>query len=208
MTILIRDMRQRERTIDRVWNPVVPHFLSYVYGGTLYGRTYTAVPVDINDPLTGQSSMPYGFYFAPPPVPPLVPIQGNVSLSTLFSTTPLTTTTPGTITTTQPITTTTPVTAANILHEGDGEVECGLQSTPLMATSFGVQDVTILADDSNLGTIWVSGQFQQPAGAGFPLKAGASIGKGVLGSGKLVDLSTVFIIGTDAADKVYIEYEY
>lgn len=217
MPKLTRAFRQRERVLDRVWNPLTPWFISVSYGGQLYGRTYTNHPkIVVNTIETGVSSMPFGVTFNPSPSPPLVPIHGETTLLTLNAVggfgdvgepnpTGVGQINPSPVPVPSPSPST--VNASNLLQVNDTPLIVGAGWAALASTSRLVKRVTILADVGNAANIWISGGVQQAAGVGFPLNAGAAKDIGDISSGKLVDLSTIFLTGTVAGDKVYLDIE-
>ncbi len=216
MPKMIRAFRQRERMIERVWNPLAPNFLVYAYGGQVFSRTYPLPTLTINTLESGVDARPVGFFFLPDPQPPLVPVYGQATLNTInavgglgdvggVNPTGIGIVNPQTIT--PPSSTTNPTTSATVLGIDAYALAVGLASTPLRTTAFNVKRATVLAASANIGTLWLSGGKGQPAGQGFPLVAGAAKDIGLPNDVKDVDLSAEFLIGTDAADKAFIEYE-
>jgi len=204
MPKLVLNQRQRERVIDRTWNPIAPGFLIYNIGGQVYSRTYPNVPVAINTPLPKEDPVPFGFVFAPDPVPPFVLIANAVSLSSVYATG--STTDLGAVALPQQVQNLT--TPPDTFQVATGALSVGTTSTPLSPQSFQVKRITILASSANKGTVWISSQRNTPAGIGFPLAAGAAKDLGDLSASKKIDLSAVYLIGTDPADTVQVEYEY
>lgn len=85
----------------------------------------------------------------------------------------------------------------------------GLISTQVSTQQRNTRRVTILADPNNAGTLWISSVQNSPAGVGFPLAAGAAKD---FGSPNMTDvmlnLTTMYLVGTDAGDKAEIAEEY
>lgn len=186
-------LRTRERSIERVRDLLAPEFLVFVISGTIYSRTYTKAAVTINLPIQVFNPVFSRYRFNPPLGPPLVRIGPAATLDTTYSSV-------------FPVPPPPPPTPPSPYQIGPFTLPVGTNSIPIIPTSFLVQLVTILADKANLGTIWISSAKNTPAGAGFPLGAGAAKDEGELSSTRLVDLSSIYLIGENAADKVHIDY--
>src|SRR5712692_244839 len=213
--------RQRERVIERVWTPFQPEFFTAAIGGAYYSKTFPKVQLSINKEITKFDSVPYGFYFMTDPIPGyklLTPYGGitvdPMQISLLAGQVPDLHVSgvnqinqPGTITPEQ-----------QAIQSGSGIppptpllrilpilISPGKSSKPLQNTSTLVKAVTLLANTANIGTIWITTGQNQPAGVSFPLVAGAALTLGDI-TAKIpnLDLSTIFVIGTDAADQVFI----
>jgi len=209
MPKMVLNQRQRERAIKRTWSPVAPEFLTYSYGGQVFTRTYTPTPHTYNVVETGVDATPYGFYFMPTPIPPLVPLYGQVTLDT-FAVIGGALNQIGSLPTPLipvPDATTNPTTSKTLLLIDGYPLSVGVTSTPLKTTAFVVQRATILAASGNTGTLYISGSKGNPAGQGFPLVAGSAKDIGEPDDSKGVDLSSVYLIGTNSADQAFIEYE-
>lgn len=221
MPILEVAMRQRKRTIQRVWTPQQPELLTAQIGGTIYVKKFPKIPLEFNKVMTPYESIPYGFSFSPLPDVQWVPLTdlGGIAVDVVQAALisgdipPLNLTgvstinQPGTITPEQAAAIAgnkipTPVSLLRLIPTS---LAVGLTSTPCAKTSIVVAALTIQANAANLGTIWLTGGQGQPAGQGFPLAPGAGILLGdVMLRDKVIDLSSVFVIGTDPADSINI----
>lgn len=217
MPILKKFLRQRERSLERTWTPFSANVLVYNISGTIYTRTYPKLVIDYNDVLDNNDPIPVGFKFNPIPDPPLVPITPEITFNTvpaqnLFA---LDQVPPPAILLVQgsqnapigqPIPTTIPI--PQLLNEGIIDILVGTGSKPAYATSFLARHILIIADKNNTGTVYVSTALNTPAGAGVPLDAGMfdEMGDPTLEVRK-VDLSTIFLIGTNVNDKVHLQVE-
>jgi hypothetical protein len=190
--------------------------LVYSYGGQVYTRTYTKHAETFNIVESNVDTFPFGFFFLPPPTPPLVPLYGETTLNSmgiiggasLQSGQPFTGTVyPDPSIITPPKSTLNLTTSATLLSVDGYNLAVGLTSTPLKTTAFNVKRVTILAASTNTGTLYISGSKNQSSGQGFPLVAGAAKDIGLTTDTKDLDLSSVFLIGTNASDQAFIEYE-
>lgn len=190
MPKLQRFQRERERCISRTWEPEKPNFLVYIIYSAVYSRTYSESPTALNEPMALYDPVPFGFRFNPTPAPPLVPITGEVTLET-------------------PVIPVIPVTPVEVkpLVTAELTILVGTTSKPLTTGSFIVARVTILAATANAGVIWISSALGSGAGVGFPLVAGAAKDYGDPTSEKGVDLSTIFVIGTNPTDTIHLSYE-
>jgi hypothetical protein len=211
MTTLGRANRQRVRVNKRVWTPSTFNVLTYTIFSVVYTRTYTPAPPDINDPYPTYSSIPDGFYFAPQIAPPLVPLTAEASMNSLYTVTSGSMPS-GSVTTLAPIanptTVVNPLSNAAFWQHGERQLAVGTVSTNISPTSFVVQNLLVVADAANTGSIWIQRIQGASAGIGLRLPPGAAKGWGELSSSKLLDLSTFVVIGTNVNDKVNLSYEY
>lgn len=103
----------------------------------------------------------------------------------------------------------TPIVQPKILSVSTKLLAVGTTVTPLSGTQRNTRRVTILASSANTGTIWIVGGPSGTAGFGFPLVAGAAKD---LGQPEMTDatlnLTNIYVVGTDPADTVYVSEEY
>lgn len=104
---------------------------------------------------------------------------------------------------------TTPITQPKILGVNVKTLLVGTAVTPITQTQRNTRRVTILASAANKGTIWIVGGPSGLTGFGFPLAAGAAKD---LGAPTMTDmtlnLTNVYVTGTDVSDTIYISEEY
>lgn len=224
MPILELCQRQRERVIKRTWTPISPELLTAQIGGTYYKKTFEKVPIVINKLITIFDPIPFGFFFDKPPKEQWValtdlggiqidPVQSallQAAVPDLRLTGVALVNQPGTISDQQKALLAAsgqsiPIPTLRIIPI---TISVGKTVTPLNKTSLFVRRVTVLAASANVGTIWIVSTSGGVAGQGFPLVAGAAkdFGFPTL-TDKLIDLSTIFVVGTDAADSVNIAAE-
>lgn len=236
MPKMVKAFRQRERVIERVWNPIAPNFIVYNFNGTIYARIYPLVAVEIHKIETGVDPLVPGIFFAPLIPPGLTPITAEVTLLTdpvqkawLQGDTALVGGTTGLASQpsnafaigNKPSALVAGLVGQTVTPDGKDitlppippptirifplDITVGTKSQPLYANSLLVRMVTILADSANSGTIFISSALNTPSGTGFPLVAGAAKDLGTPNLiDKLIDLSTIFVIGTNSADKIHI----
>ena len=193
-------MLERERKIERA-RPRPPHkgnFITITKGGTVYSLTYSETPSSYikHKEYTHPYTKAVGYVYPPAPVPPLVPVG---PAPTLRAPIPV-----GTVYTPEVEKPAAGITLAKPPVEIPGDaavITPGTTPVRIYPGTRVVKRLTLLADSSNTGTIWVKPRSDVAPRRGFPLAPGAAR------DFDNVDIGWYYVVAENSTDTVYAIWE-